>query len=205
MVATRWILNELPVGVWVARAPAGEAYYSNQAFVEILGIGAVEESRIDDAPVTYQIHNRHGALSPVDQLPFSKALATGQRTVSDDLVIHRSDGRRVNVRAHAQPVRDPEGTITHVIVAFIDITREVEAIEQRQTMETRLAFVVNHAPVAVFTVDHRGFITLSEGAGLAGLGVRSGELVGRSIFELYRDHPEIPGYIRRALAGQSFW
>ena len=27
----------------------------------------------------------------------------------------------------------------------------------------------------------------------------------RGVFELYKDHPTIPGYIRRGLAGESFW
>ena len=72
-------------------------------------------------------------------------------------------------------------------------------------MEARLKLAVDHAPIAVFSIDRDGIITLSEGAGLAALGVRSGELVGKSVFDLYRDHPTIPGYIRRGLAGESFY
>jgi signal transduction histidine kinase/CheY-like chemotaxis protein len=50
-----------------------------------------------------------------------------------------------------------------------------------------------------------GVVTLSEGAGLASLGVKSGQLVGENLFELYQDHPSIAGYLRRGLTGESLW
>ena len=46
----RWILDGLPMGVWVARAPDGAVEYVNRAFQAIMGTDAVKESRIDDAP-----------------------------------------------------------------------------------------------------------------------------------------------------------
>jgi two-component system cell cycle sensor histidine kinase/response regulator CckA len=199
------VLDELPMGVWVARAPSGEVAYVNRAFQEILGMSAVAESQIEDAPRTYGIFDRRGNPFPVERLPFSQVLATGATAVVDDLVIHRPDRTRVNVRAVGQPVKDADGALTHVIVAFIDITREVVAEVQRATADAYLRLAVDHAPIALFSIDLDGIITLSEGAGLTSLGVRSGQLVGQSVFELYKDHPTIPGYIRRGLRGESFW
>jgi PAS domain-containing protein len=49
----RWILDGLPMGVWVARAPDGVVEYVNRAFQVIVGIDAVGDSRIGDAAVTY--------------------------------------------------------------------------------------------------------------------------------------------------------
>ena len=65
--------------------------------------------------------------------------------------------------------------------------------------------MVDHSPVVCWSADLDGIITLSEGAGLSSLGVRSGQLVGQSVFDLYRAYPTIEGYIRRGLAGESFW
>lgn len=201
----RWILDKLPTGVWVARAPSGEVEYANDAFEDILGVRAVSESRIADAPATYGIHDRTGKPYPVSLLPFSRALATRAPVVVDDLVIHRPDQTRVNVRAFGVPIFDAQGGVSHVIVAFYDITREVQAELSRESVEARLALAVNHAPIAVWTADDRGVVTLSEGAGLASMGVASGQLVGQNLFDLYRDHPTIPAHIRRGLAGESFW
>jgi PAS domain S-box-containing protein len=199
------ILDELPLGVWVGRVPDGAGMYANRAFRQILGRENVQESRIGDVPETYSVFTRAGQPFPVERLPFSQVVATGQAVVVEDLVIHRPDGGRVNLRAFGQPVRDAAGTLVQVIVAFIDITREVQAEEQRERTAHHLQFALDHAPVAIFSIDREGLITLSEGAGLKSLGVRSGQLVGQSVFDLYKDHPTIPSYIRRGLAGEAFW
>jgi signal transduction histidine kinase/CheY-like chemotaxis protein len=200
-----WILDNLPLGVWVGRAPEGAVAYSNRAFQEILGVPAVADSAIADASATYNIFDRAGAPYPVENLPFSRALALKRPVTMDDAVIHRPDGRRVNARAFGVPILDDRGDVTHVIVAFSDTTKEVAAELARNTMEVRLALAVNHAPIVIWTADEHGIVRLSEGAGLASMGVKSGELVGQDLFELYRDHPTIPDYIRRGLAGDSFW
>jgi two-component system cell cycle sensor histidine kinase/response regulator CckA len=201
----RWILDKLPLGVWVGRAPGGELEYANDGFQEILGVPAVADSRITDAPVIYRIFDRAGNRYPVEKLPFSRALATRAAVMVDDIVIHRPDGARINTRSFGVPVFDAEHEISHVIVAFYDITREVEVELSRDSTEARLALAVNHAPIVIWAADKNGVVTLSEGAGLASLGVKSGQLVGQNLFELYRDHPTIPGHIRRGLAGESFW
>ena len=46
---------------------------------------------------------------------------------------------------------------------------------------------------------------MSEGAGLAVLGVKPGQLVGKKLLDVYGAHPTIAGYIRRGFAGESFW
>ena len=205
MFDPRWVLEALPVGVWVAQVPSGQVAYANPEFRNIMGMEAVEESRIQDAPATYGIFNLEGQPYPVDRLPFSRVVASGRAVTTSDMVIHRSDGRRVNIRAFAYPLAASSGDLTHVLVAFIDITKEVSAEAVRKQTESLLALAVNHAPIAIWSADTTGVVTLSEGAGLSSLGVKSGDLVGQNLFEVYKDHPSIPGFIRRALAGESFW
>ena len=197
------ILDHLPLGVWVGRAPTGEVLYANHAFRSILGMGAVEGVGIDAAPATYRIHDQAGNLYPVEKLPFSRVLATGAPAVVDDIVIDRGAGGQVNVRAFGAPVRDAAGAIDYVIVAFIDITAEVRAVADRKRAEDQRRFAVHHAPVALWASDRDGIITLSEGAALAGLGVASDELVGRSVLELYAGQPAILETHRRVLAGEE--
>jgi hypothetical protein len=59
-------------------------------------------------------------------------------------------------------------------------------------------------PVVLFAVDAEGVFTLSEGAGLASLGLSPGEMVGRSAFEVYGAEPAVSGNLRRALSGEAF-
>jgi len=199
-----WILDGLPVGVWVGQAPDGKATYVNRAFQAIVGIEAVAESRVEDASTTYGIYDRAGNRYPADRLPFSRVFASKGPIEIDDLVIHRADGGRVDLRAFGVPIFASTGELTHAIVAFIDNTQLVEAERQRATIEARLGLIVNHAPIAIWATDRDGVVTLSEGAGLASMGVKSGELVGQNLFQIYREHPTIPDYLRRALGGEAF-
>ncbi len=132
------VADDLPVGVWVARVPGGEFVYSNKMFAEILGLPGHSGPRIGDYSRPYGIHTRTGELYPEDQLPIVRAIRARATVVVDDIVIHRHDGRKVYIRAQARPVFH-EGELTHVVIAFIDITREVEAEKARAESEARLA------------------------------------------------------------------
>jgi PAS domain S-box-containing protein len=57
--------------------------------------------------------------------------------------------------------------------------------------------------VVLFAVDHQGMFTLSEGKGLAALGLLPGEAVGKSAFVRYGDNPAVIETIRRALTGED--
>ena len=148
LIAT--IADGLPCGVWVAAAPDGRFVYSNRAFDEIMGMGPVTDVGVGEYAVPYGIYGRDGALYPEDRLPFVRALREKTTVVVDDLVIHRRDGRRVYVRAVGKPMVDESGGITHVAIAFFDITREAEAQEARLRAEERLRSVVGGAPIVLF-------------------------------------------------------
>jgi PAS domain S-box-containing protein len=204
MIDRPWILDDLPVGVWVGTVPDGRAVYANRTFERILGTKVVPDRRIEEAAPTYNLVDREGRRYPFEKLPFARVVASGSPVVVDDLVLRRHDGD-VNVRAFGTPVRASDGALTHVIVAFIDITKEVAAEAERRMVEDRLRLVCGHAPIIIWMTDMQGKITLSEGAGLASMGVESGAHEGQNLLELYKAHPTIPGYIRRAMAGESFW
>ncbi len=52
-------------------------------------------------------------------------------------------------------------------------------------------------------IDRQGQFTLSEGHGLADLGLEPGEVVGKSIYDLYADVPQILECVKRALNGET--
>ncbi|HRE18877.1 MAG TPA: PAS domain S-box protein, partial [Rhodocyclaceae bacterium] len=87
-----------------------------------------------------------------------------------------------------------------------DLERMSLAIGQRErdlvASEARYRSVVSNAPVIFFEYDEHGIFTLSEGKGLARLGLKPNEAVGRSLFEMYRDHPDVCERARRAIQGE---
>jgi PAS domain S-box-containing protein len=198
------ILEELPTGVWVARAPGGELVYANRTFATIMGTQARNDVVVGQYSASYRIRDRSGAVYPEQQLPFVRVLRERRMVVVDDIVIERSDGSSIDVRAFGKPLFDPQtGEISLVMVAFTDITAEVRAGVEVSAARERLRTAVDHAPIILFATDTTGTVTLSEGAGLRAMGFKPGELVGRSVFELYRDHPGVMSNMRRALRGET--
>jgi PAS domain S-box-containing protein len=88
--------------------------------------------------------------------------------------------------------------------SYADLERKVaERTSELRESEQRLRTVVTGAPVVLFAVDTEGKFTLSEGKGLEALGLKPGEIVGQSVFDVYRDEPEIVDNIQRTLAGEE--
>ncbi len=111
-------------------------------------------------------------------------------------------GRTFDLRC--APIQGADQRVQSVIGVATDISDRRQAEEGLRRMEERLRTVVSNAPIVVFALDLDGVFTLSEGRGLKALGVEPGEVVGRSVFEVYRDDPEVVASARRALAGESF-
>jgi two-component system cell cycle sensor histidine kinase/response regulator CckA len=196
--------DRLPDGILVASVPSGAVAYANRAFHEIFGPPPPRPAQAGSAAPSYVIHRRDGALYPEDELPLARALRTKASVVADDLVVHRADGSRAFIRALARPLLDPADAITHVVVVFTDITAEVQARARADLVENRLRLVLAKAPLILFAFDRHGLVTLSEGRGLEGLGFRSSELLGRSVFELYANDPVSLANAHRVLAGEEF-
>ncbi|HUE95329.1 MAG TPA: PAS domain S-box protein, partial [Longimicrobiaceae bacterium] len=70
--------------------------------------------------------------------------------------------------------------------------------------EIRLRSALDSASMVLWVVDQAGVFTFSYGKGLESLGLRTEDVVGRSVFELYADHPDILEDHRRGLAGEEF-
>lgn len=79
------------------------------------------------------------------------------------------------------------------------IREMIDAIHER---EDRLTAVVTNADVVFYALDTDGVFRLSEGKALAKLGLRPGQVVGRSAFEVYADHPDIVDGLRRSIRGE---
>jgi PAS domain S-box-containing protein len=70
--------------------------------------------------------------------------------------------------------------------------------------EGHLRWVLENTPIVLWALDSKGIVTLSEGKALEAMGYKSGQLVGLSVLELYRDRADIIRVMRRAIAGEEF-
>lgn len=133
----RTIADDLPLAIWLGAVPGGEVLYVNKAFEEILGMGPPADASRGNYVSTYSVHARDGSPYREDQMPYERVLRARDTIVIDDLVVHRGD-LRVYLRVFARPLLDANGTITHVLETFEDISREVLADAARAEGEARL-------------------------------------------------------------------
>jgi len=66
-----------------------------------------------------------------------------------------------------------------------------------------LAQVIDTAPFILWQIDRDGVFVLSEGGGLATLGLLPGQVVGMSAFAVYQNEPSVVDSLRRGLNGEE--
>ncbi len=101
------------------------------------------------------------------------------------------------------PLFDNEGKLENIIHVATDITEKINYEKQILLSEQRYKNVVLNTPVVSFVIDENGIFTLSEGLGLQKLELQPGEVVGLSVFDVYKDYPQILSSIKRALKGEN--
>ena len=89
-----------------------------------------------------------------------------------------------------------------VITSTVEITDRRRAEAALRESEARLSSIISNAPVILFGLDAAGVFTLSEGLGLKAMGLAPGEVVGRTVYDVYRDQPALLESVRRAMTGE---
>ena len=80
----------------------------------------------------------------------------------------KPDGSCRWMRADGAPIYKRDGTISHVVISFIDVTDRVLAEQRSRESEERLQLIMSNLPVTIFVVDRMGMVTLLEGKGSDG-------------------------------------
>ncbi len=93
------------------------------------------------------------------------------------------------------------------VVAIINDARDItQSRSQQHKLEQKhglLDAVISQSPIIVWAIDNNGIFTLSEGKGLDALKLKRGEVVGRSVFDVYKDNKEIIQSCQQALQGET--
>jgi PAS domain S-box-containing protein len=147
----------------------------------------------------------HARLHPDDRAGASAAVedAMARRGNLDiQFRVVMPDGGVRWLRDVGRIMLDAAGRPTGMFGIQIDVTEKAQSAEALRLAEQRLQSLLRELPVVLFVLDRNGAFTLSEGRALATLGLRPGQVVGRSALEVYRDFPAVVAQLRRALAGE---
>ncbi len=116
--------------------------------------------------------------------------------------LRNADGKIHYNEVSKVPLTNAVGEVVGVLGTFRDITEQIEFSLALKESEKLFKSVVQNASAIIYIIDNEGIFQLSEGLGLEVLGLRPGQVIGQSVFEMYRDVPEITKTIRRALKGE---
>lgn len=170
--------------------------YTNPAFARMSGYTAEEvlgkNPRFMQGPKTTR--------KTLDRL--RAALERGEAFQGED-INYRKDGTEFFIDWYIEPLRDASGRVTHFVAVQNDVTERRLAEAALRARDEQMRMVVSNAPLVLFRLDEKGVFTLSEGKGLEAAGLRPGEVLGRSIFDICAGSPDILGNVRRALAGET--
>jgi PAS domain S-box-containing protein len=186
-------------GIWDWNLTSGQVYFSPRYFT-MLGYEPGE------FPASYESWRKllHAEDREAAEKALRQALAQ-HRPFSFEFRLKAKSGEWRWILGRGKTVAlDEKGEAARVAGSHSDITERKRAEESLRLSVTRIQTVINNAPIILYSFDQQGTFTFSDGQALAGMGLKPGEMVGRSALDVYRDRPDILAILRRALRGEAF-
>jgi diguanylate cyclase (GGDEF)-like protein/PAS domain S-box-containing protein len=130
-------------------------------------------------------------------------LMSGEVTqMAEEHTLVRPDGTGVRTITSVTLIHDERGQ--PLLAASVeDVTALREAEEAARRQAALFEDLLQTMPVAVFSYDTEGRCSWARGKAMADFGVTQSELLGRSLFELYGDLPEVRAGLLDSLSGKE--
>jgi PAS domain S-box-containing protein len=149
----------------------------------------------------------HNRIDPCGTDGFSCPVDEIKKTKKPVSMEHFHYDEKGNIRyfdIHAYPIFNEKGEVDRVIESTVDITDRKIAEAGLKEKDAQLRSVITAAPIVLWSLDKEGKFTLSEGKALSSLGLKPGEIVGQSVYDVYKEMPQIIEENERVLAGEEF-
>lgn len=131
------------------------------------------------------------------------AALTGEGEFNTNFRVLHPDGKVLFIKADSIVLRDNQGKPLRMIGINRDITETINAENELRRNEILIRNAVENLPIIFYLIDGDGIFKLSIGAGLKGLGLKPNEVVDLSVFEIYKNYPDITDAIHKALLGEN--
>ncbi len=149
--------------------------------------------------IYYEYLDNHAAK--LAQQHFETVLRTGT-TSSFQANLTGKDGYTHHLEHIISPIKYQHEVVSLTIMARDIGEQKIQQMEY-QRLQSLLNLIFTHSAIILWICNAEGIFTLSEGKGLTELGLKSGEVVGKSIFDVYQDYPQVIANTRQALSGQA--
>ncbi|QQP91896.1 PAS domain S-box protein [Skermanella sp. TT6] len=150
------VVEHVPVGLLLVEVPSGRTLVGNRQAERITGC------RIPENPAAWLLerwkgHDENGREIAAADQPLAITMATGEPAELTALS-PRDDGSMAWLRITSAPTRDPDGTVTGIVVTIVDIDAERRGADTLRDSEARLRRAVENAPFPVMVHAEDGTV-----------------------------------------------
>jgi two-component system cell cycle sensor histidine kinase/response regulator CckA len=182
------ILATSVAGILVV-SPAGRVLFLNSRAEAVLGLSRDQVADRMDLPPGWRFLTPSGAPLPDTSRPARRVVATGEPVQDARIVLERPGGEYTFLSVNAAPLRDPDHTITAVVLSISDITEQHCAQQALLEREEQLLRVTSAVPGVVYQYvvgpgEEERFAFVSE---------RARDLLGARPAEIYADREKAWG------------
>jgi len=191
------VLSIVPTGI-LQVARDGEVVFANERARGTPGAKWVVTPTVDPS---WSLETLDGDQIPEERRPFRRVVDAGDSIEGVRLVVVSPAGEETVFEVSGAPLFEGD-EVESVVFATTDVTDQLERERTLRRTTEQLELVLDNAPLIVAALDEDGIFRQSSGRGLAKLGLRPGEVVGDSVFDVYAGNPEVLSHCRRALDGE---
>jgi PAS domain S-box-containing protein len=195
----RDLYQEAPIAYFSLRAADGSIRRCNRAALCLLGYDWETISQVKAFDLYADTPEGKGRAREVFQ-----RFKAGESIRDIELQMRRGDGGTLWVSLSVEPIFGDDGAVVESRSMAVDITERKAAEEALKQSQRRLRTVIKAAPMILWAIDPSGIIRFSDGRALEMLGLQPGQLVGQSVFDVYRGYPEALAAIKQGLSGEEF-
>ena len=177
-------------------SPEGKFNYISPNIEKLTGYTPEEYARF--GPLENVVAHYH----PILKEAFKK-LTNGAESLSVEYRLYHKTGKEVWAQSRIKVIRDENGQMVSLLSSINDITEHKQLQIELAKSEAKFRTIVENSTPIIFSIDKNGKFILSEGKSLTALGLKPGQVVGMSAFDIYKDFPEIVNGIKIALAGET--
>ena len=192
----RQLTDVMPQLVWISDA-SGDIQYYNQRWYDYTGLNEEQMKKTTWASLVHEDDVERCFTN------WSRAALEGLEYEIEFRLRRGSDRSYRWHLARANPVRDEMGKITKWFGTTTDIHEQKEAHRLMAENKARLNSIMSHSGLILWTIDKDGIFTFSDGSLRKDFPNITHDRVGKSIFEIHREHPEVVEKIKLALKGEK--
>jgi PAS domain S-box-containing protein len=177
----RAVLDQLPIGVFIAEGPSGKIISINEKAKVMLGSSVPTVDALDEY-TRFNAEHLDGSLYHPEELPLVRSLVKGEVITKEEMILPTTAGARIIAWISSAPVYDRQGQIVAAVAVVEDIT-QLRKMEERLSFQT-LALTNIHD--AIIISDRQRRITAWNEPARELYGWSAPEAIGRLEYEIFQ-------------------